>query len=89
MTIPYLKADKFFEYIKSFGVAHVSDDYSEEDVVVYGKDGNNIPIQIRQVYYCTQVAIICDGFGIPIPEEHKKVYDQIMKLKKDSKPKEK
>ena len=79
MTLPHFKPDAFFDYLKKHGCKLFTNDYADENIVVYEKDGIKIPIQIRSVYWYLYVVRVCQDFGITPPMEHLRVYQQTMR----------
>ncbi len=81
MTLPNFNTEQFFEYINKSGAKKIAD-YPEDYVVVYKHKENIVPIQIRQTYFPTYVAKICEQLNVKCPRDFKIVDDQIKEMKR-------
>jgi hypothetical protein len=83
MTVPILYQKEFLEFLKSHGFEIVSNHYwNDFDRVIFQKDGETFPFPIKEKYMFPIVCRICDDFGIEPPEDHRKFYDQFLKMQK-------
>ncbi len=83
MVILHLSPDDFFNYLKENGCEQCCDEYLNENVIVFKKGEEEIPIQIqKRGYYPRSVCNICDAFNIDPPPDFRKVKNQLDQLKK-------
>lgn len=78
MTVPYFTLDQLLAYVKSYGYTVCNNDYwNDFDRIIVENEEHNFPIQIQDVYFCHSVCKMCERIGIPPPEDHKRVVEQI------------
>jgi len=82
MTVPVLTQAEFMDHLKKNGCTLVSDKYwNDFDRIIFEKDGEIFPVQMKDKYFFPLVCKTCETLGIIAPKDHQKCYDQLQKLK--------
>lgn len=82
MTVPAFSMDEFIDYLKSQGCSLISgfdDEWYDHGFLMMSYEDFTFPLQVRKTYFYTHTVKLCQLLGIPAPEDHLVVYEQIQK----------